>query len=196
MNQGIIVCNINEVNISKTFHSINLCVLVSYFIFLIAYYKITLTFKRKIFVYKRSWQKSFSSVCVSLTFILISSQLHSLALFLIIAILELVQTSMSQSSLFQQISFQFLCTWMTVSGSVHKDIKCFRFGKSVISSKVTGCYLIIPVEVYEGHTVFILNKIWVQDKIYILVGTLLGWNILPITYCYWLRTIGSTFYQG
>jgi len=29
--------------------------------------------------------------------------------------------------------------------------------------------------------IFILNEIWAQDKIYILVGTLLGWNILLIT---------------
>jgi uncharacterized metal-binding protein len=27
---------------------------------------------------------------------------------------------------------------------------------------------------------FILNEIWAQDKMYILVGTLLGWNILFI----------------
>jgi hypothetical protein len=41
---------------------------------------------------------------------------------------------------------------------------------------------------------FILNEIWAQGKIYILVGTLLGWNILLITqYRYWLRTISSTF---
>jgi hypothetical protein len=32
---------------------------------------------------------------------------------------------------------------------------------------------------YEGHT--ILNEIWTQDKIYILVDTLLGSNILLIT---------------
>jgi hypothetical protein len=31
--------------------------------------------------------------------------------------------------------------------------------------------------------IFILNKIWAQDKIYILVGTLLGCNILLTTYC-------------
>jgi hypothetical protein len=29
--------------------------------------------------------------------------------------------------------------------------------------------------------IFILNEIWVQGKIYILIGTLLGWNILLIT---------------
>jgi hypothetical protein len=32
------------------------------------------------------------------------------------------------------------------------------------------------------RAIFILNKVWAQDKIYILVGTLLGWNILPVTY--------------
>jgi hypothetical protein len=42
--------------------------------------------------------------------------------------------------------------------------------------------------------IFILNEIWAQDKIYILIGTLLGSNILLTTqYRYWLRTISSTF---
>jgi hypothetical protein len=41
--------------------------------------------------------------------------------------------------------------------------------------------------------IFILNEIWIQDKIYILIRTLLGWNILLVTqYRYWLRTISST----
>jgi hypothetical protein len=42
--------------------------------------------------------------------------------------------------------------------------------------------------------VFILNEIWAQGKVHILVGTSLGWNILLTTqYRYWLRTISSTF---
>jgi hypothetical protein len=45
---------------------------------------------------------------------------------------------------------------------------------------------------YEGH--IYLDEIWTQDKIYILKGTLFGWNILLTTqYRYWLRTISSTF---
>jgi hypothetical protein len=39
--------------------------------------------------------------------------------------------------------------------------------------------------------ILILNEIWVQGKIYILVSTLLGWNILLTKYR--LRTISSTF---
>jgi hypothetical protein len=31
------------------------------------------------------------------------------------------------------------------------------------------------------RAIFILNEIWTQDKIYILVGTLLGCNILLIS---------------
>jgi hypothetical protein len=41
---------------------------------------------------------------------------------------------------------------------------------------------------------FILNEIWVHDKIYIMLGTLLGLNILLISlYRYWLRTASTTF---
>jgi hypothetical protein len=44
--------------------------------------------------------------------------------------------------------------------------------------------------------VIILNQLWMQNKIYIFVGALLGRNILFITYClyrHWLRAISSTF---
>jgi hypothetical protein len=38
--------------------------------------------------------------------------------------------------------------------------------------------------------IFILDEIWTQDKIYILIGTLLGWNILRIAQ---YRTVSSTY---
>jgi hypothetical protein len=31
--------------------------------------------------------------------------------------------------------------------------------------------------------ILILNEIWARDEIYISVGTLLGWNIVLVTYC-------------
>jgi hypothetical protein len=44
----------------------------------------------------------------------------------------------------------------------------------------------------EGH--IYLGEIWTEDKIYILVGTLRGWNTLLITqYRYWLRTVSNSF---
>jgi hypothetical protein len=43
----------------------------------------------------------------------------------------------------------------------------------------------------EGH--IYLDEIWRLDKIYTLVGTSLGWNILLTSqYRYWLRTVSST----
>jgi hypothetical protein len=52
--------------------------------------------------------------------------------------------------------------------------------------------------VFWGHELmvwtFIFNEIRAQGKIYILVNTLLGWNILLIAwYRYWLRNVSSTF---
>jgi hypothetical protein len=42
--------------------------------------------------------------------------------------------------------------------------------------------------------IFILNDIWAQGRVHILIGTLLGLNILLATlYRYWLQRISSTF---
>jgi hypothetical protein len=36
-------------------------------------------------------------------------------------------------------------------------------------------------QVFCMRDTFILNEIWAQSKVHILVGTLLGYNIFPIT---------------
>jgi hypothetical protein len=66
----------------------------------------------------------------------------------------------------------------------------------IVSSEFTKLWGALPVggRVVCIRDIFILNKIWAEDKIYILVGTLLGWNnLLLIQYKYWLWTISSTF---
>jgi hypothetical protein len=44
--------------------------------------------------------------------------------------------------------------------------------------------------------IFILNEIWEQDKLYILVGILLGWFKYFTQYRYWFQTIAAHIIAG
>jgi hypothetical protein len=75
---------------------------------------------------------------------------------------------------------------------IHPSTHSFRFyirGSRIMRRASWGAQVVCV------RDIFILNKLWAQDKIYILIGTLLGWNILLLTqyYRYWLRTISSIF---
>jgi hypothetical protein len=77
------------------------------------------------------------------------------------------------------------------SGHILWFWKHYTRGSKTVGRAVRGA-AVIPLG--DSRVIFILNEIWAQNKIYILVDALFGWNILLITeYRYFLRNISRTF---